>query len=430
MEYGLPASMCGLLMKRYLVLFALFVLSLITYIDRVAIASAKGPLAEDLSLSDQAMGMVFSAFALGYGLAQIPSGWFADRFGPRLALALVVTAWSLLTALTGLVQGLVVLLVVRFLFGIGEAGAFPGSARAIFNWLPVSERGRANGILFSGSRLGGAVAFPLLAWMLQHFGWRSSFIYLGVIGFVWAVFWFFWFHDQPDQRPSQNEPEVKTQLSFGEVFRSRDMILNMFQYFAGNFTFFICLSWMLPYLKEHYHLSAATAASYAMIPLLFGATAQWVAGWMVDALYRSRLRPWSRRLPAIAGFFLAVAGMLAITQANSAIMAVACFALATFGADMTISPSWAYCIDIGGTKSGAISGSMNMFGNFGSFVSANAFPLLHDLTGSANTYFVVAALLNLSAIGCWWGMRPWSMAGGDLENTVLIEGAGSSKPAL
>ncbi|MCI0623661.1 MAG: MFS transporter [Acidobacteria bacterium] len=417
-------------MKRYLVLFALFVLSLITYIDRVAIASAKGPLAEDLSLSDQAMGMVFSAFALGYALAQIPSGWFADRFGPRLALAVVVSAWSLFTALTGLVQGLVVLLIVRFLFGIGEAGAFPGSARAIFNWLPVSERGRANGILFSGSRLGGAVAFPLLAWMLQRFGWRSSFIYLGVIGVVWAVFWFFWFHDQPDQQPSQNEPEVKTQLSFGQVLRSRGMILNMFQYFAGNFTFFICLSWMLPYLKEHYRLSPATAASYAMIPLLFGATAQWVAGWMVDSLYRSRLRAWSRRLPAIAGFFLAVAGMFAITQTNNPMMAVACFALATFGADMTISPSWAYCIDIGGTKSGAISGSMNMFGNVGSFVSANAFPLLHDLTGSANTYFVVAGLLNLSAIGCWWGMRPPSMAGGNLENTVLIEGAGSSKPAL
>ena len=140
-------------MKRYLVLLALFVLSLITYIDRVAISSAKAPLAADLSLSDQAMGWVFSAFALGYAMAQIPAGWFADKFGPRRALTAVVLAWSLFTALTGGAQGLTVLVIIRFLFGVGEAGAFPGSARAIFNWLSPSERGRANGILFSGSRL-------------------------------------------------------------------------------------------------------------------------------------------------------------------------------------------------------------------------------------------------------------------------------------
>ncbi len=154
-------------MKRYLVLGALFVLSLITYVDRVAISSAKAPLASGLALSDQAMGWVFGAFALGYALAQIPAGWFADRIGPRWSLATVVVAWSVFTALTGAAQGLLALLGIRFLFGVGEAGAFPGSARAIFNWLPASERGRANGILFSGSRLGGALAFPLLAWMLD-----------------------------------------------------------------------------------------------------------------------------------------------------------------------------------------------------------------------------------------------------------------------
>lgn len=404
-------------MKRYLVLSALFVLSLITYIDRVAISSAKGPMATDLSLSDEAMGMVFSAFALGYALAQIPAGRFADKNGPRVALASVVIVWSVFTALTGIAQGLTGLLLIRFLFGIGEAGAFPGSARAIFNWMPASERGRANGILFSGSRIGGALAFPLLDWLLNGWGWRRAFFWLGSVGVLWAIAWLVWFRDQPETPLAKTVSESESGLSFGEVFRSRPMLLTMIQYFAGNFTFFICLSWMLPFLKNNFNLSNTEAARYAMIPLLAGATSQWVAGAMVDALYRSGWRAWSRRIPALIGFGLAIVGMLAVTQTDSAGIAVTCFALATFGADMTISPSWAYCIDIGGKNSGAVSGSMNMIGNFGSFVSANAFPWLISKTGSADSYFFIAALLNFLAVACWLRMRPpeTGAAGTDLN---------------
>lgn len=392
-------------MKRYLVVAVLFVLSLITYIDRVAISSAKGPIASELSLSDADMGWVFGAFALGYAIAQVPSGWFADRYGPRLALAAVVTAWSLLTCLTGAVASLGVLVMVRFLFGMGEAGAFPGCARAFYNWLPVGERGRANGIIFSGSRLGGAMAFPLLAWLMADWGWRMAFVWLGAVGVVWAVFWLGWFRDHPPVPVDPAEKEAEPQATFAQVFRSRGMGLAMVQYFAGNFTFFICLSWMHPYLKEHYNLSQSEAAGYAMIPLLFGATAQWMAGILVDAIYRSQHRAWSRRFPAILGFILAVIGMVAVNLVQSPGAAVACFALATFGADMTISPSWAYCVDIGGKNSGAVSGSMNMIGNFGSFVSSIAFPYLYKLTGSAAAYFVTAALLDVLAIICWLGMK-------------------------
>jgi ACS family glucarate transporter-like MFS transporter len=392
-------------MKRYLVLAALFVLSLLTYIDRVAISSAKAPVAADLALSDKAMGWVFGAFALGYALAQIPAGWFADRCGPRRALAFVVLAWSGFTALTGAAQGLVALLVIRFLFGVGEAGAFPGSARAIFNWLPASERGLANGILFSGSRLGGALAFPLLAWLLDDWGWRKAFVWLGAAGVVWVAAWLLWFRDQP-AHSWQEERAAPSTLNFRQVFRSRPVWLAMAQYFASNFTFFICLSWMLPFLKDRYELTSDRAARYAMIPLLCGATAQWIAGFLVDRLYGSGWRAWSRRIPALMGFALATAGMLAVTQAGDPATAVACFALATFGADLTISPSWTFCLDLGGKNSGAISGAMNMIGNFGSFVSANAFPYLFALTGGAAAYFIVAALLNLAAMAAWLWMRP------------------------
>lgn len=391
---------------RYLVVGAVFVLSLITYIDRAVISTAKGAMAGDLGLSDQAMGAIFSAFALGYALAQIPSGWFADRFGPRIALASLVGLWSLFTSLTGAMSGLGALLAVRFLFGVAEAGAFPGSARAFYNWLPPAERGLANGILFSGALLGGGIAFPICAWLLSIYNWRWSFYLLGIPGIVWALLWLVFFRNHPRRSVTQEAEERGGGMTFGQVFRSRPMALAMAQYFAGNFTFFVCMTWMHPFLKETFNLSAAEAAGYAMVPLLFGSAANWISGTFVDYLYRSGHRAWSRRLPGVVGFVLAAGGIFSVSLASNPVAAVASFAIATFGVEVTISPSWAYCMDIGGKNSGSVSGAMNMVGNFGAFVSANAFPYLHQITGSAGTYFLAAALLNLGAIACWWHMKP------------------------
>ncbi len=391
--------------RRYGVVFALFVLAMITYIDRVCISSAKELVAGSMSLSDSAMGLVFSAFALGYALAQIPSGWFADRAGPKVAIATVVGAWSALTALTGAAWNLASLVSIRVLFGVAEAGAFPGSARAIVNWLPPGERGRANGVLFSGSRLGAALAFPLLAWMLGRWSWKLSFLILGCAGIVWMVFWLLWFRDHPQGGKALAGASAGPAATAANPFRSSGLVLAMAQYFASNFTFFLCLSWMLPYLKQQYRLSDSRAAAYAMIPLLLGATSQWMAGWLVDLLYRSRRRAWSRRFPAILGFAFSAGALLALIRAESAEAGIFFFTVATFGADMTISPSWVYCADIAGARAGSMSGAMNMLGNLGSFISANMFPLLQSWTGSASAYFALAALINVGAVFCWLRMK-------------------------
>jgi len=391
--------------RRYLVVGGLFVLSLITYIDRAAISTAKGPMAAELSLSDGEMGVVFSAFALGYAAAQIPSGWLADRLGPRRALAMVVVLWSLLTSLTGAMSTFGPLVAVRFFFGVAEAGAFPGSARVFYNWLPITERGIANGILFSGALLGGAVAFPFYTWLLDNYSWRGAFYILGIPGLVWAACWLIWFRDYPRERIGVEAAAADPAPGAGAILRSRAMLLAMAQYFAGNFTFYICISWMHPYLIEHYGLSQREAARYAMVPLLCGAGSNWVAGLLVDALYKSPLRAWSRRIPGMVGFTLASAGVLWASVADSAGGAILGFAIATFGVEMTISPSWAFCLDIGGKRSGTVSATMNMAGNFGGFVSTNAFPWLRSLTGHPATYFHVAALLNAAAILCWSAMR-------------------------
>lgn len=395
-------------MSRYLVVAGLFVLSLITYIDRAAIASAKETMSADLALGNQAMGAVFSAFALGYALAQIPAGWFADRRGPRLMLTSIVAVWSVLTALTGAVSSFVSLLTVRFLFGAAEAGAFPGSARAFYNWLPSAERGRANGIIFSGSRLGAAFAFPIMAWLLDSYEWRMAFYLLALPGLAWAAAWWFLFRDEPASAPRREEPPATESTSFGTLFRSQAMVLAMFQYFCTNFVTFLTLSWMLPYLRETYSLSREQAAVYAMWPLLFGAGSNWITGFLVDRMYNSGFRSWSRAFPAILGYGLSAAGLLGLMLAQSAEMAVICFTAAAFGADMTISPSWVYCVDISGKRSGALTGSMNMMGNLGSFVSANAFPFLFGLTGSANAYFLMTACMSVLSILCWLRMRALS----------------------
>ena len=395
--------------KRRLVVGALFLLSIILYVDRVCISTAKQDVSRDLALSNEQMGWVFGVFTLGYALAQVPSGFLIDRFGPRLILALIVAVWSIFTGLTGLVGGFVALIVIRFIFGIGEAGAFPGAARVFYSWLPTGQRGLANGLIFSGSRLGGALAYLVLPAMIIALGWRSTFFTLGGLGVVWAVLWYVWFRDQPPTEQTQGNQiqEQAKPIDYAAIYRGRSIWLTMVQYFASNFTFFICLSWMLPYLQDQFSLSAIEAGQYAMVPLIFAAASQWTSGWAVDRLYASaKWIGWSRRLPAALGFTLAAIGLALVTQVDSPFLVVTCFTLAVFGADMTISPSLTQCVDLGGKGAGTISGSMNMIGNIGAFLSSISFPYLYGWTGTATTYFVLAALLNILGVFCWLAIKP------------------------
>ncbi len=160
----------SMIARQHIVVLGTFLLAMLLYVDRVCISTAKGPITADLKLSDTEFGWALSAFALGYALCQTPTGMLADRFGPRLVLAIVVIVWSIFTGLSGAVTGLTALLIVRFLFGAGEAGAFPGMARAIYSWIPMRERGLAQGVNFSGGRLGAAFALPLVAMMVVHSG--------------------------------------------------------------------------------------------------------------------------------------------------------------------------------------------------------------------------------------------------------------------
>lgn len=409
--------------KRYLLVLGTFLLSVLLYVDRVCISTAESPIREELGISKTEFGWVLSAFALGYALFQTPAGWFADRFGPRRILSAVVFCWSLFTGLTGATYRLSTLLAARFLFGMGEAGAFPGIARASYSWIPMPERGIVQGINFSGSRLGAACALPGIAWMVSSFGWRMSFAILMLIGFAWALFWFWWFRDDPTEHPRIGQAELDhilatrqqtakdssgkaSSLSFAALAGSGNVWLASLQYFCCNFTFFFCLTWLFPHLKERYDLTSVGAGFYASAPLVAGAVGNWWAGFLVDGIYRHGHWTASRRIPAMAGYLLAALGLVGSVYAATPLVAVIWLSVAIFGADMTLAPSWSVCIDIGKQHAGVVSGTMNMAGNLGAFVTALAFPYLAAFTGSYTPFFYVAAGLNILAIGLWCLIRP------------------------
>lgn len=415
--------------QRFVLISILFFHSFNTYMDRACIASAADYIIKDLSISKEMLGLILGIFAVGYALFQVPSGWIADRLGARKALAIVVSVWSIFTALTGAARNALQMLILRFLFGVGEAGAFPGATQAFFRWLPVKERGLAHGINFSGSRLGAAFSLFLMPWLISVIGWRWTFVVNGLIGIVWATVWLIWFRDNPKDNRKINKAELDyiekgrvsdfttaVKASFAEIFTSLNMSLAMVQYFASNVTFFVSLTWLPSYIRSQWP-DDPNAIYYSAVPLIFAAFANWTAGSMVTGLFKKGYHVGSRRATAIVGFSLGVIGLiLAMQSKNLDFLAtdkaqlhwfVFCFGLATFGVDMTLSPSWAFCNDIGGSSSGAVSGSMNMVGNIGAALSAIVFPLLlNEETGSANTFFMLAAGLNVVAIVSWCFMNP------------------------
>ncbi len=405
---------------RWLVLALLFVFSFLTIVDRVAISAAKADMAAEIGIPDVQFGLVFGVFALGYAAFQIPSGWAADRYGPRIFLAAIVLAWSAFTGLTGLVSTVPALVAVRFLFGAAEAGIYPTASRAIYNWIPRQERGAAQGLLFIGSRLGAAFGLSVVAFVIAVIGWRGAFGLLAAVGLALSALWIAWFRDRPQAKPTVSAAELAyieegtteppaapgvERAPARPLWNAQTALLGV-QYFASNFTFFIAFSWLLPYLQSQYELTPAQAGGYASIPLYFGAAGNWMSGAVVDALYRRGHWRRSRMLPAIAGFALGAAALLAAPAMTTVVGAVICFSIATLGVDMTLSPSWTTCQDIAGPRTGTLSGAMNMVGNAGSFVSSITFPVLLQSTGSAATYFYLAAALNVLAILCWARVRP------------------------
>jgi MFS family permease len=397
----------------------------IAYLDRVCISIAAPSIKAELGLSDTQMGLVFSAFTLSYALFEVPSGWFADRFGARAALTRIVAWWSAMTVATGLAGGFASLFAVRLLFGLGEAGAFPASARVYARWLPASLRGRLFGVLIMAAALSGAVTQPLVVALVSSVGWRPTFAIFGAVGFVWAVLWWLWFRDDPREHPGVNASELELIATGGvetsepdtvpwrALTRSRALIALCAMYFGAIYGWYFYLTWLPTYLLRARGFDLLQVGWLAALPLLAIAVGCFLGGWICDRLAPSLGMRLAARTPALFGLPLAAGAIVLAARVADPFHAALLLAAAAGLAGLGIAPAWALCLEIGGPYAGVVTGAMNMFGNLGGTLSPVVVGLCVDRLGSWNAPLYSIAALYLVAALCWLGIDPAQKISGE-----------------
>jgi sugar phosphate permease len=395
---------------RYRVLSLLFLLSMITYLDRVCIAVAGPEMMKDLNLSATQWGWVVGIFALSYALFEIPSGALGDRIGPRKVLTRIVLWWSAFTSLTGVVSGYYTLLAMRFAFGAGEAGAYPNASASISRWFPVAERGRAHGTVWMASRLGGALTPLLVVPIVAIYGWRMAFYLFGFLGVFWSAAWWWWYRDSPAEKPGVSPAELAhigdppsaahRGLPWREVLRRPGLWKIMFMYHTYCWGAYFYLSWMPTYLRSGRGFTADEMKIYAMLPFLAGAVGNLLGGWLSDVLVRRYGLRIGRRTVASTGLALSALCLFGTATVEDRYVAVALLTLGYFSMDCMLPVSWSVCLDVGGRHAGAVTGAMNMAGQFGSFISSIAFGSLVDAYGGRYDVplMVFSGMLAVSAV--------------------------------
>jgi ACS family glucarate transporter-like MFS transporter len=390
------------------VLGLLSLLLVITYLDRVCISVAGPRIQEALHIGPAAWGWVTGVFTLSYAAFEIPSGALGDRIGARRVLTRIVLWWSAFTSLTGLVTGYYPLLLTRFLFGMGEAGAYPNAAVVVARWFPVQERGRAFGITLMAAQLGGAFA-PLLVVPIQvHFGWRASFYVFGILGVIWSGFWYLWFRDSPAEKTGVTQAELNETrgtlakahqtLPWGIALRSGNFWTTMAVAFCYVYTFYFFQSWFHTYLVRARGYSENDLL-LSSLPFFVAAFANCAGGVVSNALVKKVGLKWGRCSIGAVGLGIAGLCTVAVLFTRSQLGAMILLSLIYAGITFQQPIMFAVCLDIGGAYAGAMVGAMNTAAQIGSFLSSLAFGYLVAHTGSYNVPFIPMAALLL--IGAW-----------------------------
>jgi sugar phosphate permease len=393
---------------------------LITYLDRVNISTVAPVISKEFNFDKITMGLIFSAFVWSYALFQIPGGWLGDRLGPRRVLTAIVGYWSIMTALTSFAAGWLSFTVIRFLFGAGEGGAFPVATRSMQLWFPRQERGLVQGVSHSASRIGAAIAPPLVVAIMTTLGWRWVFYICGAIGILWSVLWYWAYRNMPEEQESVSRDElayirgvdekgnVKPALiektatvPWGTLFRSPNMWAIMCAYFTYVYCLWIFLSWLPSYLVEYRHFSLVKVGIFASLPLWAGVVGDTVGGVAVDwLLVKTGNTKLAHRAVAITGMLGCAVFMVPAAMTEDPYTAVYCLTAALFFLECTIGPSWAVPMHVGGKYSGTVSGAMNMAGNIGGALSPTVFGILAQY-GSWVAPFVVSAVLLVLGAAVW-----------------------------
>jgi len=416
------------------VLVFAFLLAVITYLDRICISAAAPFIMEDLHLSMVQMSAVFSAFTLAYSLFEIPSGWLGDTRGPRRVLTRIVLWWSAFTMLTGAARGFVSLLSIRFLFGAGEAGAFPNVSRVFSRWFPLRERGTANGILFFGSRIGGMLSAPIALLLIGRWGWRLSFILFGALGVAWAGAWYAWFRDEPSQHPAVDGKELAwieqddvrdrrapVLTPWRTLVTSRNLIAICSMYFAFGYGLYFYFTWLPTFLIRVLGFSLFAGGLFAALPFLLAGLADLAGGRLTDRLAQTRGLRAARCHLGFAAFLTCAALVFASTVVSAPVARAVLLAFALASADLALGACWAVPLDVAADHAGVVTGFMNTFGNLGGLVGPVVIGLAVDRWHSWTFPFYVTALVYASGAIAWLAIDP---------NQKIVGGAQGRESAI
>ena len=409
---------------RWLLILWLFVLSAIAYLDRVNISVAGTLLAGEYGLSKIQLGWIFSSFLVGYAVFQTPGGRLADKLGARRMLAIGVVWWGIFTALTAAVPArfgaaLFGFMLVRFALGAGEAVIYPASNQFVARWIPSSERGLANGLIFSGVGAGAGLTPPLIAYLMLRYGWRWSFVVCAILGLLAGLVWFFIARNSPDEHPLVSSDELEriqaglplpveakpALVSWDRMLGSRDVLAVTLSYFSFGYVAWIFFSWFYIYLAEVRGLNLKASALYSMLPFLAMAVCSPLGGLLNDAATRKQSARAGRCGVAAVAMILAAVFLVLGSRAENTRVAVVVLAGGAGALYLSQSSFWSVTADIGGRSSGSVSGFMNMGNQIGGAMTALLTPWIASRLGWQAPFFV-AAVLCLGGAAAWLFVDP------------------------
>jgi len=397
------------------VLFLLCAMSFLLYVDRVNLSTAAGPMMKELGMTNTQLGIAFSAFGYSYLVFQLVGGWFADRFGSRLTLLICGITWVVTTFATGLVGSFAALFAVRLVLGMGEGATLPASARALTNWMPIQQRGFAQGIAHSASRFGNAVTPPLVVFLMLTLSWRASFYVLGAITAVWVVAWWLYFRDDPRTHKGITPADIAVIPDFRLVSAKgadsvpwlaviRRMGPTMFVYFCYGWTSWLFFTWLPVFFLHGYHMDLKSTAIFSSGVFLSGVVGDTVGGLISDWIMRRTGNVEAARRNVIMGSLLgAFVCLMPILFSSNVWLMFVSLSFAFFFLELTIGPIWAVPMDVAPRYAGTASGLMNAGSAVAGIISPVVFGFIIDATGNWTLPFVGSVcLLLVGAIATLW----------------------------
>ena len=412
---------------RWAVLFMIAMMALITFMDRTNISIAAPRMSKDFGLSKTQMGFVFSAFAWAYALGQLPGGWITDKLGSRKVLTLVVLFWSLMTMATAHALGFISLVVIRFIFGWGEAASWPAGTQAMQYWYPKSERGLVNGVTHSCGQFATSIVPLLGVAIMAAWGWRSIFHIFGLIGIVWAIGWRVMYRERPelhkrvnaaeaayirDGAPAGSAARKKTDIPWKLILTAPATWILGIAWSAYTYTAYFFWYWLPTYLLEFRHISLKNMGFLAPLPLFAGAVGVVVGGIITDYAYRKTGNlKWSRRGICIVAMLGSAIFAIPAGTMQGATAVVICLILCNFFVSLCSAATWAVSIDIAGGYAGSVSAIMNMIAQLVGSLSAIIFGVLVQRGYWVAPFYLTSAVTITSALLWAFAINP--------ERTVL-----------